>query len=90
MNIVAWGILTYKWSLPKFIVKSSFFIFAYHAIPCLVLTRLSFKLFNPSSDLGLLCVYLICPIITILSGLIVYYTLTKYLPRFTAIITGGR
>lgn len=90
VNIVAWGISTQKWSLPQIFVNSSFFIFAYHAIPCLVLTRLSFKLFNPDSDVGLLCVYFVCPIITILSGLLFYYILRKYLPRFTAVITGGR
>lgn len=49
-----------------------------------------FKLTHPHTDARMLTVYFISPALVIFSGLYLYYLLKKYLPGFTAWITGGK
>lgn len=79
-----------SWKASPFLAGSSFFIYAYHALPLSFVIKVLFKLFHPHSDMALIGAYLLCPAITILIGLGIYALLQRFLPRFTAIITGGR
>lgn len=79
-----------SWKASSFLAGSSFFIYAYHALPLTFVIKVFFKLFHPHSDVALIGAYLFCPIVIILIGLAVYGVLKHVFPRFTAVITGGR
>lgn len=79
-----------KWHTNTFLSDSSFFIYAYHGMPLAFVLKFFFKLVYPHADGTMLMLYVLCPVITILIGLILYYLLKKYLPTFTSVITGGR
>lgn len=79
-----------KWHINSFLSDSSFFIYAYHAMPLVFVFKYFFKQVQPHTDGMVLVLYLLCPAITILIGLFLYYLLKRYLPTFTSIITGGR
>lgn len=78
------------WRVNRFLSEGSFFIYAAHAMPLAFVIKACFKLIQPQSEGSLLFLYLFCPAITISVCLAAYYLLNRYLPRFTAIITGGR
>ena len=90
VSIVAYGIEKQKLHTNPFLANSSFFIYVYHGMPLAFLIKFSVKVLLPQTDAGLIMLYLVCPLITILAGLGIYSVLIKYFPKFTAIITGGR
>lgn len=73
-----------------FLAGSSFFLFAYHSAAVGFLKKLLWKLFNPGCDIAVLGVYFICVALTVVVGLVLYWGLKKTLPKFSALITGGR
>lgn len=79
-----------KWRTSLFLSSSSFFIYAYHAMPLAFIFKFFYKLVKPHSDGVILTLYILCPTITILIGLFIYKLMKKYLPRTTALVTGGR
>lgn len=79
-----------KWQTSSFLSNSSFFIYAYHAMPLAFVIKFLFKLLKPNSDGVAFALYVFCSIITIFIGLFTYKLLKKYLPLTTALITGGR
>lgn len=78
------------WHTNTFLSDSSFFIYAYHAMPLAFIIKFFFKMIQPHTDGMVLALYVLCPLITILVGLPLYYLLKKYLPVVTSVITGGR
>ena len=90
VSLVAYGIEKQKLHTNPFLANSSFFIYVYHGMPLAFLIKFSVKVLLPQTDAGLIMLYLVCPLITILAGLGIYSVLIKYFPKFTAIITGGR
>ena len=90
MSFAAYGIGKQKLHANPFLANSSFFIYVYHGMPLAFLIKFSVKVLQPQTDAGLIIMYLVGPLITILVGLGIYRVLTKYFPKFTAIITGGR
>lgn len=72
------------------LANSSFFIYAYHGMPLALVIKLLVKVICPQTNMSLILLYFICPIITIVLGLGIYKVLIKYLPKFTALVTGGR
>lgn len=78
------------WRVNSFLSESSFFIFAFHALPLVFVKKIFFKYVQPSSDLSILVLYFLCPVIIILTGLLFYSLLKRCLPKITALITGGR
>lgn len=78
------------WKTNEFLSESSFFLYAYHAMPLAFIIKLLCKTLYPQSELSLSILYIACPTLTILIGLGIYYLLKKYLPRITAVLTGGR
>ncbi|ADV44273.1 acyltransferase family protein [Bacteroides helcogenes] len=79
-----------KWQINSFLPNSSFFIYAYHAMPLALVSKVLFKLLKPHSDEMVLALYILCPTIIILTGLLIYRLLKKCLPRIATLITGGR
>ena len=74
----------------KFLANSTFFIFAYHAMPLDIIIRLVCKYLNNYSDFSLIAIYLGCPTIVTILGLILYYLIKTYLKPLSGILTGGR
>ena len=88
--ITAWLLENNKISVNNFLLKSSFFIFAIHEPWLLKQSRkIFFSIINPDSDLKITLLYFTVVIITIVVSLLIYNILSKFLPKFTAIITGG-
>ena len=89
-NITMYCIKKYNWKSNHFLAESSFFIYAYHAMPLAFILKTFFKYFNIDSDFDTLSMYILAPSITIILGLLIYFIMSKFLPKTTAILTGGR
>lgn len=74
----------------KFLSNSSFFIFASHSTLLMVIYKVLLKVFTKYSDMTLLFIYFTSAILCILLCLGTYYLLSKYLPRFSMWLCGGR
>lgn len=85
------GILIEKKILnAEFNSNSTFFIYAYHAIPLIILCKLLIKMFEPSSDLVLSLIYIISPIIIVLVGNVLYKEIKRFSPLLINLICGNR
>lgn len=76
--------------LPALLPQSSFFLFAYHWLPLALFQKLSVKLFQPTSDLATVTIYLGTTTATVLLGLGLYYLLRRRFPFLLPLFTGGR
>lgn len=74
----------------RFLTESSFFIFAFHGYPLTVIYKSLFRIIPSHSDLSIVLIYLISPLIVISISLLLYKISRQFLPSFTSIITGGR
>ena len=79
-----------KWHPKPFLAKSSFFLFAYHSPVVGFIKKALWKVCEPDCDMAVFGVYFLSVALTVLIGLCLYWGLNKVLPRFTAVITGGR
>ncbi|KAA6320268.1 hypothetical protein EZS27_029937 [termite gut metagenome] len=90
ISLIAYLLNTDYLHTNKFLPRASFFVFAFHGMPLRFIIKFGFKLFQPQSDISVLLLYLLCPVVTIAIGLLLYFSLMKYLPRFTDVITGRK
>lgn len=90
ISLVAWCLRQGKLRDTPFLSASSFFIYAFHALPLAFVCKLLFKILQPDNDWIVLFLYFFCPALTILGGLLLYWLLKKYFPNIAAILTGGR
>ena len=90
IQVTAYYIMRGLWKPNLFLAGSSFFLFAYHSPVVVFLKKSLWNLFNPSCDLAVLGIYFLCVALTVAIGLGLYWGLKKTLPKFTAVITGGR
>lgn len=74
----------------KFISSSCFFLYAYHMIPLTLLKKVFVILIPTLSNLTLVSIYLICPLLIISIGILLYYCLNKFVPTITSVLTGSR
>ncbi|MDR1225387.1 MAG: acyltransferase [Prevotellaceae bacterium] len=90
-NLVAYLLRTGKVSVNRFLAASSFFVFAIHE-PFLQskIHKVLYVIFNPQSDLLITALYFLIVLATVLIALGLYYLLRRFMPKFTAVITGGR
>ncbi len=79
-----------RWKIRRRLSDSSFFLFAYHAIPLSLLIKICLNLLHPHTEAALIALYFIIPAIIVAAGVALYALLKKYLPTITALITGGR
>lgn len=70
--------------------KSCFFVYCFHALPIILFTILLARIMAPTNDINALAIYFISPAITLIIGVLLYYLINKFFPKFCAIITGGR
>ena len=78
------------WKVNLFLSESSFFIYAFHALPLVFIIKFFFSIVQPNSDFLILMLYFLCPIIVIFVGLIIYFLLKKYCSKMAVFIMGGR
>ena len=82
--------LSKRGRLKGVIFHSSFFIYLYHAFLVFVLRELLIMVINPTSTIMWIITYILLVLTTIFILVSAFIILKKYLPSFTAIITGGR
>ena len=88
-NLVSYYLAKGKIKENKFYSDASFFLYAFHGVPIMILSnRLSDML--PKTDWAYTLNFFASTIIITLLGLGLYYVMKKIMPKFTAIITGGR
>lgn len=68
--------------------RSSFFIFAYHVLPMIFLTKIMLKFIQPTAEISILAVYFAAPMAVVLLGIFLYWVLSRIFPRTTYLITG--
>lgn len=90
VSVSAYFIEKESWRTNTFLANSSFFIFAYHRLPLVFVIKFLFRVLRPQSEVLLLFLYVACPAIIIVFGLVIYSLLKQFWPRFTAMISGGR
>ena len=74
----------------SFFHDSNFFIYAFHAMPLALIMKVLVKYVHPISDIGIIFIYFIAPFLTIILGLLIFASLKKFFPQFTAFISGSR
>jgi hypothetical protein len=91
INLVAHLLRTGKIGVNPFLASSSFFLFAIHD-PFLLskIRKILYVIFNPQSDLVITSLYFLLVAIVVFVALGLYYVLKRFMPKFTAVITGGR
>lgn len=87
--LAAKGIETNKLQTNKLLASSSFFLFAIHPMPLMILDIILIKIL-PHNDLTFLLVYFTSVIVVVIVSVVIYKFLKNHLPRLTAIITGNR
>ena len=70
--------------------ESSFFIYAYHGIFILLVDKSITSLLHCKNEFLWCVIFFVLPSLIIVTGYCIYNILSRLLPRFTAIITGGR
>ncbi len=73
-----------------YLSPSSFFVFAFHEPILMASKKISYKLFNPTSDLEIILIFLLCPTLIILLSVIIYSLMKIKFPKITSVICGGR
>ena len=79
-----------RWKSSYFLISSCFLVYACHQLPLNMFVRILFKFMSPVSDWQFMLIYIVSPLVIILVNLLLYASLKKLFPHFTAIITGGR
>lgn len=90
VSLTAFCLKKQVWKIDTYLTNSSFFIYVYHGMPLALVIKFLVKMLHPQTNISFILIYILCPVIIIVLGLGVYKILTKYLPQFTAVITGGR
>lgn len=90
ITVSAYFIQKGKWKTNPFLAKSTFFLYAYHAIPLGIIIKLSLMYLKPYTEFSLLITYFGSTLVITLIGLLIYHLIKTYLPQITAFITGGR
>ena len=70
--------------------ESSFFMYAYHAFPVLVLRKLWIMLINPNTNFEWIIAYVAIVLSSVFFCCFVYQLIQKLFPKFTSVIVGGR
>ncbi len=87
-NIISYLIENRRVKEKVLLAEASFFIFAIHEPILTLLRKILLKVYKSHSDIFLLCVYIICPIIIVFGSVLIYCYLKKFFPVFLSFITG--
>lgn len=92
--VISWasyGLESNKIKPCAFLAASSFFVYAYHGMPIALLVKSYMKFTAPYiNEWTMIIGYILIPFVIVSIGIGIYAILHKYLPSFTALITGGR
>ncbi|MDR0825211.1 MAG: acyltransferase [Prevotella sp.] len=89
-NVVSSGIRRGKLHVSVFLANAGFFVYVTHEPWLLLIKKLSFSVFRPSSEISYILLFLIPALFIIGLSLSVYYLMNKYMPRVLKVIDGGR
>jgi surface polysaccharide O-acyltransferase-like enzyme len=70
--------------------SASFFVFAAHEPMLTIVKKIAFQLIHPNAAATFLALYLLIPVILVFLLVEVYKHCSRWLPRFTSVIVGGR
>jgi hypothetical protein len=73
-----------------FFDRSNFFLYAYHEMPLAYIWKLLVIILIPSSSFSLLFIYFFSVLLTVLSGILLFLILERFVPSFLNILTGAR
>lgn len=90
LNFVYFALNNLKLKTNIFLHDSNFFIYAYHGLVIVLFMKLLIKIICPTTEIQIIAIYFISPVLTILLGLLVFRIMRTVLPKFTALITGSR
>lgn len=79
-----------KWKVNKFLAESSFFVFASHIFSISFITPLITRLIPINHEIILILCFFATTILSSITSLLGYYIMKCFLPKTTALITGGR
>lgn len=68
----------------------SFFIYLYHALPLIIIHKVMEMILPPISFINCIMVYLFTFVIIILSGILFYNIMSKFLPKTLSLLVGKR
>ncbi len=91
--VVSWtafGIKGKRLHVNEFLTQSSFFVYACHGMPALLAVKCWVKWLSPMNEWAMVAGFFLLPLVLIGIGTGIYTVMRKYLPTFTALITGGR
>lgn len=77
-------------SVTRFLASSSFFVYAFHGIPIQFIINIMCALIHPMSDFFWIVTFMASFTTAISLSLLLYWVVSSFFPKFTAIITGGR
>lgn len=89
-NLASWLLKNKICKVNPFLTSSSFFIYVTHWFVCHDVVKLMFYVLRPTSDLGMLSVYLLSVVATVGLLLFTFYLLQKFTPRLLGIISGRK
>lgn len=90
MPSVAYGISSGKLRISRILLKSTFFVYAYHQMVCVLFVKCWLKFFQPLTD-GLLVIgFFVLPLCVSALGVLLFMTGQRCCPRLLAWTTGGR
>lgn len=87
---ISYGIERNNLHSNKILTQSSFFVYAYHGLPALLAVKCWVKFLSPMNEWTMVAGFFVLPFLLVGIGIGIYTLLRKYLPTFTAVITGGR
>ena len=93
LAFMAWaarGVATQKLKVNNTLTDAAFFLFCLHNPLTVFLSKLWVTFLAPMSDVKMIVGYLLIPLVVTIFLVCLYLLLRRYMPRFTAVITGGR
>ena len=93
LAFMAWaarGVATQKLKVNNTLTDAAFFLFCLHNPLTVFLSKLWVAFLAPMSDVKMIVGYLLIPLVVTIFLVCLYLLLRRYMPRFTAVITGGR
>lgn len=89
-NIAAWLLTHNICKASRFLAASSFFIYVSHYLICGQILKILFYFIRPSTDIGMLTVYVLTVLVTVALLLLVFYLLRKYTPGLLKLLAGRK
>lgn len=89
-NLSAWLLKNKICTVNPFLAASSFFIYVSHRLICSDIPKILFMLFHPTSDIGMLLMFLSGILFTVFLLLSVFYLMRRYVPSVLKVVAGRR